>query len=229
MVSTAFLLDVIVFGLIAAVVFPVIDLILFSMRSRREPGYTPFDFSLEAGRAPRADAELSARRPTGPQRKADSRGSAAPKVRNFVGKGDGRRPAHTSGRPELAGRLMGARPTTAARLPKAVADVSTTSSDEHLETRTGAGSSPAVADERPLAPVGYVASNGIVVTPSIGIFKEMTETASAQSVGALNPACHPPHFAAIADASIAPMTALPAGHPHSEYWRYGSAHFYESI
>lgn len=303
MVSTSFLLDVVVYGLIAAVVVPVIDLILFSMRSSGEPGRASFDFGFDEGRGRRADAEL----PTG--RSGGNRGTATGKEAapssSFAGDHEERKPSGAPRSPELVIKAAGLRKQSGIkmRLPISASAASTRIAEAHGETRTDAGLQRTLSDARTKVPVGYVSSNGIVVTPNMSIFNEVTAAAGriapAQTAGApfqeagapaqtpgagtqsatptaaaatpmiapatptaapvaasaqASPAtCMPHHLAASAStatASTATATtsaphhvaaivhaspastqapAAPAGHPHSEYWRYGSAHFYDSI
>lgn len=57
------------------------------------------------------------------------------------------------------------------------------------------------------APRSYVASNGITITPSISSFHgRLVETPSQSSTSAAR-----------------------SGHPHAEYWSYGSPRFYEHL
>ena len=280
MASTAFLLDVIVFGLIAAVVVPVIDLILYSMRSGHEPGYTSFDFGFDRERIGLADTRPTSRRPAELRGKADVRSAVAATASPGPKKGGGTKSGRSRTRPEFVCIPAGVQETGGALrrpLPAAAPRFDFPIAEERGQVRRSARFGTSAAAGLVEAPAGYVASNGIIVTPNMGIFREMAPAASAGAGAAGAPAdavadCARAQLAAgqAAAASIAAVAArdkahaaiaqpvaprdeahaamaqpvapadlaisdpvhsvrVPAGHPHSEYWRYGSAHFYDAI
>lgn len=165
MITSAFLLKVIIYGLIAAVIIPAIDFVLFVIRESRRPTYSLSESASDAAdwRAKPPAPQIVRRAPTAramQRQRTEARGVAELRHRSESSPhGDGAR--------------------VAARHP------------------TGEVVPP---------PRVYVASNGVTITPGMGAIHTGTVNASRTGTSPVQP----------------------SGHPHAEYWNYGSPRFYES-
>lgn len=180
MITTAFLIKVIIYGLVAAVIIPAIDFMMFVIRESRRPGSLPVESSSEEWASRNAAPSQAAIRGAAVARQKKQQWEEAlaevdrtPR-REYAGDGNGRAPASAERRaPANAERMA---PASAVRR----------------------------ADSWPTERV-YVASNGVTITPGPGAFHG----------GLMDTSC-----------PSQPLVST-SGHPHAEYWTYGSPRFYE--
>ena len=165
MITTAFLIKVIIYGLVAAVIIPAIDFMMFVIRESRRSESLPATSSPE---------EWAARNVAPSQ--ATIRGAAVARQKKQ-------------------------------QWEEALAEVDRTPRRQHA----GDGNPDRAPASEMHGPVSrptervYVASNGVMITPGPGAFH-----------GGLMDTSRPRQ-----------ALASTSGHPHAEYWTYGSPRFYE--